>query len=232
LGGDDFTPTSIMFVLDASGSMNATMDGSPRISILKSSVMEIFEEFEVGTDAELRLRTGVYAYNWGIRDADSQPLANGWTHTVGAVNAMGLGNATIPTQALEVAVNDLIQEPNTFDGDSRDKVIVFMTDGEVDDHLNMNGRSSQYADYNNPPSSGSFSSRVINACTQAHNNGIAIIAVGMNAPLEGRQLLQDCVATGSNPKSVYVNATNGMVFEDTLELAIPTRESKFVRLVK
>lgn len=230
---NNFTPTSIVFVLDASGSMNANMGGTTRINVLKTSVRDIFAEFEANSDSEKRLRTGVYAYNWGIRDTYSQEVSNGWTQTIGKVNAMQLGNATIPTQALEVAVSDLISESDTIDGEQRDKVIVFMTDGEVDDHLNMNGKSSQYHPYNGE--GGNFTQRTINACRKAHQAGFKIIAVGMDAPKKGRELLQQCVDTSSkkgDKDSVYINATEAPDFEKALRLATPKFKNGSVRLVR
>lgn len=229
-GNGNVEPTSIVFVLDASGSMNAQFGSSTRIGVLKDTVQNIFANFDATVDAEARLRTGVYAYNWGIRDEHSNSLDNGWSTSVDRVNSLGLGNATIPTQALEVAVDDLISEHSTFGSEARRKVIVFMTDGEVDDHLNMNGRNSIYHPYNGGP--GSFTERTVQACARAQDAGITVIAVSLGAPLEGRQVLQDCANAGAEPDSIFVNAVNAKKFEEALALAVPAQADGVVRLVR
>ena len=229
-GQPNIVPTSLMFVLDASGSMNQRMGSRSRLSVLQTTIRDLFDGYDDDYATKERVRTGVYSYNWGIRDEYSNALENGWDGVVNNVNFMKLGNATIPTQALEVAVNDLVAETSVFNGESRRKVIVFMTDGEVDDHLNMDGKSSEYHPYTGY--SGSFTQRTIDACAKAQASGISIIAVSMGAPEEGRKLLKDCVAAGTDDGTIFVDATNAQTFEDALALSIPTVEESYIRLAK
>lgn len=188
-GGESFDPMTIMFVLDASGSMNARMEGKRRIHVLEDTVKGLFAETEerYGNDQAVQesLRTGMNAYAWYIHTESTQPIAPGWSQIIDNVDDLRLSNGTIPALAVEEALEFLLAD-RTGAGADHKQFMVFMTDGEVDDHLTVRGDTDN--------TGRSFTQRTLDTCQQAKDNGIIVLGVGMNAPVSSQDLLLKCAS--------------------------------------
>ncbi len=191
-GGNSFEPMTVMFVLDASGSMNAKMQGKKRIRVLEDTVQELFIEVEdkYGDDTAVHdsLRTGMYAYAWYIHTESTQNVAPGWNHVTDNVDNLRLSNGTIPALAMEEALAALLAD-KSGEGVNHKQFLVFMTDGEVDDHLTVNGDTDN--------TGRSFTQRTLDVCQQAKENDIVVIGIGMQAPSSGRDILLQCASPDS-----------------------------------
>ena len=165
-----------MMVLDISGSMNARLEsGERRIDALEGSVEDFFENNDLGAD----MRSGLTAYNRSYRPQFTAILDYGSSHTIQQVNRLRTGNGTVPAEATEVAVDMLLDDrkPN----ETRREVMMIMTDGEVDNHLNRSGGPS-------------FTERTIAACHRAKTEGIEVYAISFEAPDSGAAMLIDCAS--------------------------------------
>ncbi len=200
-GGESFEPMTIMFVLDASGSMNARMQGKKRIRVLEDTVKGLFAETEerYGNDQAVQesLRTGMNAYAWYIHNESTQAIAPGWSHIVDNVDGLRLSNGTIPALAMEQAFDFLIAD-RTGDGADHKQFLVFMTDGEVDDHLTVRGDTDN--------TGRSFTQRTLDTCQDAKNNGIIVLGVGMSAPVSSQDLLLQCASPDVSLESYSAEA--------------------------
>lgn len=188
-GGESFDPMTVMFVLDASGSMNARMEGRRRIHVLEDTVQGLFAEAEekYGNSQSVQdnLRTGMNAYAWYIHTESTQQIAPGWSHIVDNVDDLRLSNGTIPALAVEEALEFLLAD-RTGDGADHKQFLVFMTDGEVDDHLTVRGDTDT--------TGRSFTQRTLDTCQLAKDNGIVVVGIGMQAPNSGRDILLQCAS--------------------------------------
>ena len=178
--GEDFRHTSVMFLLDASGSMGATYggdianedgryDGFSRIrrrDVLRVEVGSVFDEFDrfqdLNPEAEEKIRTGVLAFNRGRFDRRSNDLQAGWTETRDNADNTRTSNFTLPASTFEEAMDQLNTDGPTLENNAR-KIIVFMGDGELDDHA----RARIF--YSDPESE-----VLARLCTEAKNDGIEV----------------------------------------------------------
>ncbi|WEX77031.1 TadE/TadG family protein [Sinorhizobium numidicum] len=159
-----------------------------KITTLKSAVEKLFTPLaKVDPDNEY-LRVGTVAYNnrqdkpsnltWGTKDASDY------------VEALSATGGTDSSSAFDAAVDELLLDSENEahlakNGQTPEKYIVFMTDGE---NTSYNGRTSardqEKAD-----------SVTKAACTTAKNSGIAVFTVAFMAPQRGKDLLKACATS-------------------------------------
>lgn len=238
---EEFPEVSVAFVLDISGSMETNFSGRSRLDTLQKSVKDLFLKIQTENsedpDLTQKLRTGVYAYSRGISDRHSHPIANGWSHTIDRVEDMTTQSVTIPPQAMEAALQDLRDEPLNAEGEERQKVLVYMTDGQITEQYRIRRRQrSLYHDYRGSPfttTRQNYTERTIAVCGLARDEGMTVIAVGMNAPSVGVSVLIRCSEAGDLDQvaSYFRNSLNGSDFDEALNHILPAGSSPTARLM-
>jgi len=221
-GHSGVEPTSLVFVLDISGSMNANMGANNRIGVLQDTVEDFFVDIQSNNNhANLLsdIRTGLRSYNMQVQTSESTDIQPGWGHVLDKVETFSLDSGTLPHEAMEQAVamlkNDRMYNNHTLVRE----VIIYMTDGEVDDHLITSGKNS--------------TQRTQEACDDAKASDMEIFAIGMDAPTQAKALLQYCATSGVHPVSgqpYYYNTTLPAEFEMALGAAVPGISKAEIRL--
>jgi len=136
-------PLSISLVLDLSPSMANKLDNSSKLASVNAAVSDMFNainnEFGGEVAAATRVSTGVYPFNWGMVDGETVALEPGTSNVVNSLNYLALSSGSVPTTAMERAVEDQLAEMKTTL--NRDRYIVYVTDGKVDeDKADRRGR--------------------------------------------------------------------------------------------
>lgn len=126
---------SISLVLDLSGSMGDRFDNGSKLASVNTAVADmlnsISSEFGGDVAAATQISTGVYPFNWGMVDGETVALEPGTSRVLGSMTNLSLSEGSVPTTAMERAVADQLEEMKTRT--NRDRFIVYVTDGKVDD---------------------------------------------------------------------------------------------------
>lgn len=210
---------SMYFVLDRSGSMQASVDGSikstgacdyyymnaaqtamyvqtnhkpcnyQRIELLKSGVAGVLSAFETQDPTHFYVRTGADAYNTGPM---AEQVLNWGTSGVGTyVNALTPSGGTSSTAAFKAGVDGLLAVT------------------ENDAHLKKNGLTPEkylvfMTDGENNASSDNTAT--LTQCTRAKNAGVTVYTVGfLLTSATAKAFLSSC----ASKTSTYYDATDG-----------------------
>jgi len=128
-------PLSVSLVLDLSDSMGDRFDNGSKLASVNAAVSDVFSAINAnfGGDvaAATNISTGVYPFNWGMVDGETVALEPGTNTVLDSLSYLSLSNGSVPTTAMERAVQDQIDEMATRG--TRDRYIVYVTDGKVDE---------------------------------------------------------------------------------------------------
>lgn len=147
---------SVSVVLDLSSSMSGKFDTGSKLAGVNAALADLFKSLEAGFGGEIaastRLSTGVYPFNWGSVESDTVSLQPGIDTVAQVMSYMALSDGSVPTTAMEQAVQDQIDEANELG--ARDRFIVYVTDGKVDeDKADADGRHLRMRDMFRAPKS-------------------------------------------------------------------------------
>lgn len=136
-------PLSISLVLDLSDSMGDSFDNGSKLASVNAAMSDVMNSInaEFGGDvaAATNISTGVYPFNWGMVDGETVALEPGTNVVLDSLNYLSVGDGSVPTTAMERAVQDQLDEMSTRR--NRDRFIVYVTDGKVDeDRSDVAGR--------------------------------------------------------------------------------------------
>ncbi|MGB3455721.1 MAG: pilus assembly protein TadG-related protein [Litorimonas sp.] len=125
---------SISVVLDLSESMNDRFDTGSRLASVKAALSDTFDlisnRYGGEAAAETRFSTGLYPFNWGMVDDDMVGLEAGSAEVLREIAFLGVDEGSVPGEAMEIALEGQLEAAKT-EG-KRDRYIVWMTDGDVD----------------------------------------------------------------------------------------------------
>lgn len=128
-------PLSISLVLDLSGSMGDRFDNGSKLASVNAAMSDMLNaisaEFGGEVAAATSISTGVYPFNWGMVDGETVALEPGTNTVLSSLTNLSLANGSVPTTAMERAVADQLDEMKKRK--NRDRFIVYVTDGKVDD---------------------------------------------------------------------------------------------------
>ena len=173
-------PLSLAMVLDVSGSMNGqTSDGRVRLDVLRDASQALFDAFEEVDLDDSAVSVGVWPYARDVEPSDIVTLERGWDDVERRIPNYGTRSGTNPSEALERAASALQSDPDRNQTD-REQTILFMSDGEIDDHLS--------------PTQPNYTQRSITACEQAKARGVRIVSVWMNAGAYSPQTMLSCAS--------------------------------------
>lgn len=121
---------SMSIVLDLSESMDDKLEQETRLQMVRSTMSDYLASRSSGA-----LSTGLYPFNWGIVDAQTIPLQLGSADVIRGLTASGTREGSAPASAMEMAVNDQLNDTNG------DRFLIYITDGSVDiDKADERGR--------------------------------------------------------------------------------------------
>lgn len=126
---------SISVVLDLSTSMSGSFDRGSKLAGVNAAVTDFFKMLETNFGGEVaaatQLSTGIYPFNWGQVNGETVALEPGTTNVIDAMSYLSLSDGSVATTAMEQAVLDQLAEAEDIGG--RDRFIVYVTDGKVDE---------------------------------------------------------------------------------------------------
>lgn len=136
-------PLSISLVLDLSDSMGDRFDNGSKLAAVNAAMSDVMNSInaEFGGDvaAATNISTGVYPFNWGMVEGETVALEPGTNTVLDSLNYLAVGDGSVPTTAMERAVQDQMDEMSSRR--NRDRFIVYVTDGKVDeDRSDVAGR--------------------------------------------------------------------------------------------
>lgn len=125
---------SISLVLDLSSSMQDRFDRGSKIASVHAAVSDVLNmvatNFGGDAAAATQVSTGVYPFNWGMVDGETVALRPGTNDVLDAMTYLSLSEGSVPSSAMEQAVEDQLAEAK--ENGERDRYIVYVTDGRVD----------------------------------------------------------------------------------------------------
>lgn len=126
---------SISLVLDLSDSMGDRFDTGSKIASVHSAVSDVFNMMQANFGSEAaaatQISTGVYPFNWGMVDGETVALQPGTNNVMTSLSYLTLGAGSVPTSAMEQAVEDQLKDAE--ENKARDRFIVYITDGKVEE---------------------------------------------------------------------------------------------------
>lgn len=132
---DSLNSLSISLVLDLSGSMGDRFDNGSKLASVNTAVSDMLNSVsaEYGSDvaAATQISTGIYPFNWGMVDGETVALEPGTNRMLASMTNLSLAEGSLPTTAMERAVEDQLEEMKTRK--NRDRFIVYVTDGKIDE---------------------------------------------------------------------------------------------------
>ena len=126
--------TSLSVVLDLSSSMADRFDSGSKSAAIRAALTTALKNMEAsmgGPDmAKLNLSSGLYSFNWGGMDNETVELEPGVTNSLDALVNMALGEGSVPSSAIEAALEDQIDEKKKMG--NRERFLIYVADGGVD----------------------------------------------------------------------------------------------------
>ena len=164
-----------------------------KITTLKSAVEKLFTPLAKMDPGNEYLRAGAASYN--DRQDRASKLTWGTKNASAHVQGLDATGGTDSSSAFAAAVEELLLDGENEahlakNGQTPEKYIVFMTDGE---NTSYNGKTS-------PRDQEKADAVTKAACTTAKNNGIAIFTVAFMAPQRGKDLLKACATSPDHYK--------------------------------
>ncbi|MGB6229283.1 MAG: pilus assembly protein [Litorimonas sp.] len=128
-------PLSISVVLDLSESMSERFDTGSRLAAVRAALTDTLRavsgRFGGEAAAQSQLSLGLYPFNWGRVADETVSLEPGTEGILDALTFIGVDDGSVATTAWEMALQEQI-DARSSEGD-RDRYILYITDGGVDD---------------------------------------------------------------------------------------------------
>ncbi|MEL6686934.1 MAG: hypothetical protein AAFP97_04865 [Pseudomonadota bacterium] len=126
---------SLSVILDLSSSMTGRFDSGSKSAAVRAALANVLKDLEGSMGgaamAEMNLSSGLYGFNWGAVPGETVPLEPGVTGVTDALVNMTLGEGSVPSAAIEAALDDQVQDKK--DVGQRDRFMIYITEGGIDD---------------------------------------------------------------------------------------------------